>query len=107
MGTFLYPLSTTLFPLRSHHVLLKILAYFKEIFLKNNCKNIYFCEGTKSITKKQNTKFKQQGILFDQLYIHSEVSLKHIATSILVHVQLSNTFKNQIKQTNKTFNSWG
>ncbi len=44
-----------------------------QIFLKNNCKNIFF-EGTKSITKKQNTKIKQQSIQDDQLYIHNEVS---------------------------------
>ncbi len=39
----------------------------------------------------------QQGIQFDQLYIHS-VSFKHIATSRLVRVQLSNTYS-KIKQT--------
>ncbi len=46
MGTFLYPLSTPLFPLSSHHVLLKNLVYF---FTQK--KKIFF-EGTKSITKK-------------------------------------------------------
>ncbi len=39
----------------------------------------------------------QQGIQFDQLYIHNEVLFKHISTSILVHVQLSN-----IQKSNKT-----
>ncbi len=86
MGTFLYPLSTTLFPLSSH-VLLKILVYFKQPFLKINLKKKIF-EGTKSVPKKQNTKIKQQGIQFDPLYIHSEVTFKRIATSILVHTQL-------------------
>ncbi len=43
---------------------------------------IFFFEGTKSITKKQNTKIKQQGIQTDQLYIHNEVSSKqHLAYS--------------------------
>ncbi len=78
MGSFLYPLSTPLFPLSSH-VLFKFLVYFKEHFFKY--KIYIFFEGTKSITKKQNTKIKQQGIQVDQLYIHNEVNLstlKHL-----------------------------
>ncbi len=60
---------------------------------------------------KKNIKIKQQVIHFDQLYIHSEVSStlqQHIATSILVHVQLNNTYSTiYIKHTNKAFHSWG
>ncbi len=87
MGKLLYPLSTPLFPLSSHHVLLKNL-----FILRKSCKVYIFFEYKVTKTKR-NTKIKQQDIKFDQLYIDSEVSFKHIATSRLVHVQLSNTFK--------------
>ncbi len=33
---------------------------------------------SQSQKKKQNTKIKQQGIQFDQLYIHSDMSFKHL-----------------------------
>ncbi len=59
-------------------------------FIKNSC----FIWRYKVNQKNNNTKIKQQGIQFDQLYIHSEVSSKHTSTSILVHFQLNNTFKN-------------
>ncbi len=96
-------------PFKHTPVPIKLTSCFIKKFLfilKNNCKNIFLKVQSQS-QKKQNAKIKQQGIQVDQLYIHNEVSSKHIATSIQVHVQLSNTFKNQIKQTNKTFNSWG
>ncbi len=69
----------------------------------------YLKVKSQSILKKQTkkpTKIKQQVIHFDQLYIHSEVSSKHIATSILVHVQINNTHSTiYIKHTNKAFHS--
>ncbi len=67
----------------------KKLLYILRKIIKNNCKKkIFFFLKVQSITKnKQNNRIKQQGIPVYQLYIHNEVSSKHIATSILVHFQ--------------------
>ncbi len=51
MRTFLYPLSTPLFPLSPRHVLLKILVYFMEKFLRIIVQ-IYFLKVQIQITKK-------------------------------------------------------
>ncbi len=56
-------------------------------FLKNNYKKYIFL---KVQSQSQKNRIKQQGNQVDQLYIHSEVLLKHISTSRLVHVQLNN-----------------
>ncbi len=87
MGTFLY---TPLFPLSSHHVLLKILVYFKQPFERIIGK--FFLKVQSQSQKKHNSKIKQQGIQVDRLYFHNEVSFKHIAPSRLVHDQLNNTY---------------
>ncbi len=49
-----------------HTLFLKNIYFLKNFFLY-----IYIFEGI--VTKKQNTKFKQQGIQVDQLYIYSVI----------------------------------